>query len=133
MNIPQHQFLRAELTTLERLLDGLPETSILERSSLEFRKSQVEEELASLPDYPDDSLHEEVRTIDGCFLGVLPIQRLFEFREDGTEKVFSGRIDCSLEDISKINEVLGVPSTIRVLARSVGTASPRFLLLSYRT
>ena len=299
MNIPPHRFLQAELNTLQDLLDGLPETSILERISLEGRKSQVEEELASLPDYPDDSppirltfrgrpivgsqgvrvgfgstavkdfanavaiigasqsaslqmhgalpnrddydllitdvatgsfgfelqpappskqsdspspiasaiaqttsileattgtdeeltdvisethpralralhgflktisdkeavcsiefqdtvfrfldvgqvrqserrlrqenIHEEVRTIDGCFLGALPAQRLFEFREDGTEQVFSGRIDCSLEDVSKINEVLNCPSTIRVLARNVGTASPRFFLLSYRT
>ena len=38
--------------TLQRLIDQLPEQSLLERSSLEFRKSQVEEELASQPDCP---------------------------------------------------------------------------------
>lgn len=298
MNISPHRLLRSELNTLQDLIDRLPEGRILERSSLMFRKSKVEEELASLPDYPRDSpsirltfrgrpivdskgvrvgfgstavkdfanavaiigasqsaslqmhgalpnrehydllitdiatgsfgfelqptrrsersdgpspiesavmqtksileattgtdeeltdaisgthpralralhvflkrisdkeaicsiefqdtvfrfldvgqvrqserrlrqenIHEEVLTKNGRFLGALPTQRLFEFVEDSTDNVISGRIDRSLKDISKIGEVLSIPSTIRVLARSVGTASPRFFLLSYR-
>lgn len=56
MNLPEYRLLRAELNTLDDLIDGLPEESILERTSLEFRKSQVEEELASLPDHPQESV-----------------------------------------------------------------------------
>ena len=50
MNIPEHYHLQAELTTLEGLLERLPAQNVIERNSLEFRKKEVEEALASLPE-----------------------------------------------------------------------------------
>lgn len=296
MNLPEYRLLRAELNTLDDLIDGLPEDSILERTSLEYRKSQVEEELASLSDNPQESvlvrltfsgrpivesqgvradfgstavkefanaiatigvgqrkplqmrgalpdhadydlmitdiatgsfgfelqpvmrsslvhghspiesaiaetksileasigtdeeltnaitethpralkalhsflkniadqeavcavefqdtvfrfldvgqvrqserrlrqenIHEEEQVMEGHFLGALPSQRVFEFLEDHTDRVISGRIDRSIGDVSQINESLNRPSRIRVLSRRIGTANPRFVLLS---
>ena len=295
MNLSEYRLLRAELNTLEDLINGLPEESIIERISLEYRKSQVEEELASLPDQPQESvlvrltfggrpivdsqgvradfgsaavkefanaiatigvsqrrslqmrgalpdhadydlmitdiatgsfgfelqpvmrnsldhghspiesaiaetksileasigtdeeltnaitethpralkalhsflkkiadqeavcavefrdtvfrfldvgqvrqserrlsqenIHEEERILEGRFLGALPMQRVFEFLEDQTDKPISGRIDRSIGDVSQIIEALNRPSRIRVFSRRIGTANPRFVLL----
>ena len=55
LNLPEYRWLRAELNTLEDLINRLPEESIIERTSLEYRKRLVEEELTSLPDHPQES------------------------------------------------------------------------------
>lgn len=78
-----------------------------------------------------ENIHEEVRIIEGRFLGALPSQRVFEFLEDHTDNVISGRIDRSIGDVSQINEALNSPSRIRVLSRKIGTANPRFVLLNH--
>jgi hypothetical protein len=49
MNFKEYQFLRAELGELERMLADLPASHVIERMSLEARKQDVEEELASQP------------------------------------------------------------------------------------
>lgn len=49
MNLKEYQFLRAELGELERMLADLPASHVIERMSLEARKQDVEEELASQP------------------------------------------------------------------------------------
>ena len=43
-------YLLAERTSLERMLASLPESSVIERMSLEARKEKVEEELATMND-----------------------------------------------------------------------------------
>ena len=49
MNLQERQHLLSEKTQLERMLDDLPASCIIDRMSLEARKSQVEEELANAP------------------------------------------------------------------------------------
>lgn len=49
MNIQERDQLLAEKTSLERMLAGLPESSVIDRMSLEARKAEVEEELAAAP------------------------------------------------------------------------------------
>lgn len=46
MNIQERHQLLAEKTSLERMLAGLPESSVIDRMSLEARKAEVEEALA---------------------------------------------------------------------------------------
>ena len=48
----QHQYLRAQLADLNNLLSMAPESAIIDRMSLEHRKSQVEQELAANPPPP---------------------------------------------------------------------------------
>lgn len=43
-------YLLAERTSLERMLASLPESSVIDRMSLEARKEKVEEELATMND-----------------------------------------------------------------------------------
>ena len=49
MNIQERHQLLAEKTSLERMLASLPESSVIDRMSLEARKAEVEEALASAP------------------------------------------------------------------------------------
>lgn len=49
MNIQERHQLLAEKTSLERMLAGLPESSVIDRMSLEARKAKVEKELAAVP------------------------------------------------------------------------------------
>lgn len=78
-----------------------------------------------------ENIHEEEQMIEGRFLGALPSQRVFEFLEDHTDRVISGRIDRSIGDVSQINAKLNRTSRIRVSSRRIGTANPRFVLLDH--
>lgn len=49
MNIQERHQLLAEKTSLDRMLAGLPESSVIDRLSLEARKAEVEEALAAAP------------------------------------------------------------------------------------
>ena len=86
---------------------------------------RVEKRLGS-----DHVLDEEQR-MTGCFLGVLPAKRRFEFRNEGTDRVVSGKIDPALKDAGAINEVLNRSTRITVIARRVGSAGSRYVLLAY--
>ena len=47
MTIQEYRRIQAERSALERLLDQLPASSVIERKGLEFRKKKVEDILAS--------------------------------------------------------------------------------------
>lgn len=49
MNMQERRQLLAERTSLERMLASLPESSVIDRMSLEARKAEVEEALAAAP------------------------------------------------------------------------------------
>lgn len=49
MNLQERRQLLAEKTSLERMLASLPESSVIDRMSLEARKAEVEEVLAAAP------------------------------------------------------------------------------------
>lgn len=49
MNIQERRQLLAEKTSLERMLASLPESSVIDRMSLEARKEEVEQALATAP------------------------------------------------------------------------------------
>jgi hypothetical protein len=46
MHIQERHQLLAEKTSLERMLTGLPDSSVIDRMSLEARKAKVEKDLA---------------------------------------------------------------------------------------
>ena len=48
----QYHYLRAELAKLNNLLSTTPESAVIDRMSLEYRRSQVEEELEANPPLP---------------------------------------------------------------------------------
>ena len=78
-----------------------------------------------------DHVLDEDQQMTGRFLGILPAQRRFEFQNEGTGGVVSGRIDPVLKDAAAINEVLNRPTRITVVARRVGAAGSRYVLLAY--
>ena len=78
-----------------------------------------------------ENIHEEVREITGRIIGILPSRRTFEFLEDETGELISGRIDRAIEDAAEINQFLSRSLKIRVDSKQVGTARPRYVLLEY--
>ena len=129
MNASEYHQLQAERATLDDLLERLPSQNVIERTGLEFRRKEVEGALPSPPE--KENIHEEVREITGRIIGVLPLRRTFEFLEDETGELISGRIDHAIEDAAEINQFLNRSLKIRVYSKRVGTASPRYVLLEY--
>ena len=78
-----------------------------------------------------DHVLDEEQQMTGRFLGVLPAKRWFEFRNEGAGRVVSGRIDAALKDAGAINEILNRRTRITVVARRVGSAGSRYVLLAY--
>lgn len=57
MNIQEYHQLQADRATLERLLDQLPTTSVIERMGLEARKREIEDAIASHPSPSREPVH----------------------------------------------------------------------------
>lgn len=144
MNLHEYRHLQAERNTLASFLFELPEESVIERMSLEARKENIEQMLASWTPPSDvgqvrrserrlsrEYIHEEEQEISGQFQGVLPTRRTFEFLNEATGEVISGKIDFAIEDVDAINKLLNRPASIQVRSRRVGTARRRYVLLAY--
>lgn len=80
----------------------------------------------------EDNVKTTDHTFRGTFLGVLPIQRSFEFRIEDSGEVLRGRISPELEDPDAINRVLHRVITIEVQSIQVGEGAPRHVLVDYR-
>ena len=145
MNLHEYRHLQAERNTLARFLAELPEESVIERMSLEARKEKIEQMLASWTPPSDvgqvrqseshlsqNHIYEEEQEFSGCFRGVLPIHRTFEFLNEDDGEVISGKIDFAIKDVDAINNILNRPASIRVRSRRVGTARRRYVLLAYK-
>jgi len=61
MNIQERYQLLAERTSLERMIASLPESSVIDRMSLEARKAAVEEALAAAPSSARDPARARLR------------------------------------------------------------------------
>ena len=106
-------------------------TCALEFKGRTLRFSDVSEVRRVEKRLGSDHVLDEEQRMTGCFLGVLPAKRRFEFRNEGTDRVVSGRIDPALKDAGAINEVLNLSTRITVVARRVGSAGSRYVLLAY--
>ena len=105
-------------------------TCALEFENRVFRFSDVREVRRVEKRLGRDHVLDEQR-MTGRFRGVLPAKRWFEFWNEGTGRVVSGRIDPGLKDAGEINKILNRPTRITVVARRVGSAGSRYVLLAY--
>ncbi len=76
-------------------------------------------------------VHEEEQEISGQLQGVLPTRRTFEFLNEATGEVISGKVASAIADVDAITKVLNRPASIRVRSRQVGAARRRYVLLAY--
>ena len=106
-------------------------TCALEFKGRTLRFSDVSEVRRVEKRLGSDHVLDEEQRMTGCFLGVLPAKRRFEFRNEGTDRVVAGRIDPALKDAGAINEILNRSARITVVARRVGSAGSRYVLLAY--
>jgi ribosome biogenesis SPOUT family RNA methylase Rps3 len=131
MNTQERDQLLAEKTVIGRMLASLPESSVIDRMSLEARKAKVEEALRSEDRLRHDNIHEEDQRVSGQFLGVLPHRRTFEFQVTDMQNIISGKVGPAVEDAGSINHTLGQPLIIQVRTRRAGTGRPKYTLLGY--
>ena len=103
----------------------------LEFKDAVFRFADVGQVRQSESHLSREHIHEEEQEISGQFQGVLPTRRTFEFLNEATGEVISGKIASAVEDVDAINKVLNRPASIRVRSRRVGTARRRYVLLAY--
>jgi hypothetical protein len=94
-----------------------------------FRFEDGNEVLRSLTRLSCDNLHEELQTVRGAFLGVLPISRDFEFRVADADRVIKGKIAPAMGDIGVINEKAHRQTEIQVIVKRVGEGRPRYILI----
>ena len=145
MNLHEYSHLQAERDTLASFLAELPEESVIERMSLEARKEKIERMIASWTPPSDvgqvrqseshlsqNHIYEEEQEFSGCFRGVLPIHRTFEFLNEATGEVISGEIDSAVEDVNAINKLLNRPASIKVRSGQDDTTGRRYVLLAYK-
>lgn len=80
----------------------------------------------------EDNIHQENITLKGHFIGYLPKKRVFEFSEDNSEEIISGRVDSVIEKADLINRNLDLPATIQLMERKVGDSKNRtYTLIGY--
>lgn len=77
----------------------------------------------------DQNVKEKAIELTGKVLGVLPQHRTFEFRVEGQERAFMGKVGPDIENAEKLNEVLTQRVIIKVMETRVGSGRPRYVLI----
>ena len=106
-------------------------TCALEFKEHVFRFSDVSQVRRSESRLSRTYIVEEEQEMSGRFQGMLPTSRTFEFLNEATGRIISGKIGFALRDADAINDVLDRRAVIKVLSRQVGTAPRRYVLLAY--
>ena len=106
-------------------------TCTLEFKDHVFRFSDVSQVRRSESRLSRDYIAEEEQEMSGYFRGMLPARRTFEFLNEATGRIISGRIDFAVKDADAINDILNRPALIKVLSRQVGAARRHYILLAY--
>jgi hypothetical protein len=137
MNIREYNHLRSEQTALKRMLAGIPDENVLDRSGLQARLEEVGEQLGAAGEVGraferlrKNNFREQETTLHGEFQGVLPKARRFEFQLSANGEVVRGKIGQAIADPDFINQYLHRPATITVTATRVGNGKPRYMLLA---
>jgi hypothetical protein len=117
-----------EVTNFLELLAKSEATCGLEFGTHSFCFKDVAEVRNSLQRLHKDNIHEENKIISGCFIGVLPHKRIFEFSTDSDNKILSGKISKNIEDPATINSLIKTPINIEVHITQVGSSKPKYLL-----
>lgn len=137
MTIQEYYLVQSEIAALNGIIMRLPESSIIERMSFEARKESLEEEIASRGVVPlevaagADGEPRGGAEMRGQFLGVLPNERTFEFRVEGSGEIITGRVGATIEEARAINNCLNQPVAIRVHAKEDRNSPSRYVLLRY--
>lgn len=75
-----------------------------------------------------DNLRESQETLEGEFVGVLPVARSFEFKLAGSDEIVRGKISPQVGDVETLNDHLHQRVRVEVMRTQVGNGRPRFLL-----
>lgn len=137
MTIQEYYLVQSEIAALNGIIMRLPESNVIERMSFEARKESLEEEIASRGVVPlevtprADGEPRGGAEMRGQFLGVLPNERSFEFRVEGSGEIITGRVGATIEDARAINNCLNQPAVIRVHVKEDRDDPSAYVLLGY--
>lgn len=96
-------------------------------SNRSFQFSDVGQVRRSKERLSRDNIKEDDEVFTGSFVGALPDKRAFEFRTTGGDIIY-GRVPSELMNPDEINTHLYKQLTIQVIARRIGSSSPRYRL-----
>lgn len=122
--------LRALRAFLKTMADQ-EATCTLEFKDRVFRFSDVHQVRRSESRLRRDYVSEEEQDMSGRFQGVLGARRTFEFLNEGTGRIVTGKIGFDVQDPGEINGIINQPVLIRVLSRHAGGARKRYVLVGY--
>ena len=107
-------------------------TCSLKSKEEEFTFSDVEHIRQSEKKLSENNIHEDHIQCSGYFMGYLPEKREFEFREDESKPVISGKVDITVENAEQINKFLKKQTHIKLMKRRVGVSkNSTYTLLEY--
>ena len=75
-----------------------------------------------------DNLRESQETLEGEFVGVLPVARSFEFKLSGSNEIVRGKISPKVGSVEMLNDHLHQRVRVEAMRTQVGNGRPRFLL-----
>ena len=97
-----------------------------------FSFSDIKQIRQSEKNLSEDNIHEEQIEFNGYFIGYLPEKRVFEFYAEDMKAVISGKVDVTVENPEKINDILKKQTHIRLRMRRVGVSrQATYTLLTY--
>jgi hypothetical protein len=76
-----------------------------------------------------DNVREVSLDLNGIFIGVMPVHRTFEFREDGQEHIIYGKISPLIDEPGLLTGHWGNRFRIQVVKTQVGNGNPTYTLL----
>jgi hypothetical protein len=76
-----------------------------------------------------DNVRETPLDITGVFVGVMPVHRTFEFRQDGQQDVIWGRISTLIDQPGLLTGHWGNRFAVRLIRTQVGNGNPTYTLL----
>lgn len=95
----------------------------------DFRFTNVGQIRSSLEKLSTDNLHENKQQLHGVFVGVLPINRTFEFKIDDGGEIIRGKVSPTLQKIGDLNQHLNELTQIEVMTTQIGNGRPRYRLV----
>ncbi len=98
----------------------------LDDQKITFRDK--EDLVQSLDRLKPDNIVIQHESLNGIFIGYLPVDRIGEFKKSGTEDIIKIKVSKDLADSNIINQHLNELSKINITVTTVGKSKPKYTL-----
>lgn len=119
----------AKIRDFVRVLSENDATCAIQREGIRFSFLDGLAIEKSLQRLNADNVREVSLDIVGVFIGVMPVHRTFEFREEGQQDVIYGKISTLIDEPGLLTGHWGNRFRIQVVKTQVGNGNPTYTLL----